>query len=90
MAEILPIRRKTLSNQSNFKNYKFLRYMIWNICPFIIQETFSTANFIAYVTEALDILHKNIPRAFVNVVETLNIADISALNEGLICDTIHL
>ncbi|XP_048737622.2 uncharacterized protein LOC125652446 [Ostrea edulis] len=53
------------------------------------KETFSTANFIGHVTEALDILHQNIPRAFVNVVETLNIADINVLNEGLICDTIH-
>nr|XP_022333388.1 uncharacterized protein LOC111130532 [Crassostrea virginica] len=91
-ANLLVERMKSEPGVDFENDWKFITLFIGgnDLCDYCDdKETFSTANFIAYVTEALDILHKNIPRAFVNVVETLNIADISALNEGLICDTIH-
>lgn len=91
-ANLLVERMKTEPGVDFENDWKLITLFIGgnDLCDYCDdKETFSAANFIAYVTEALDILHKNIPRAFVNVVETLNIADISVLNEGLICDTIH-
>ncbi|KAK3093837.1 hypothetical protein FSP39_020782 [Pinctada imbricata] len=61
-----------------------------DLCDYCDEELkYSVANYKANIQETLDILHKEVPRAFVNVVEVLNIADINVLNEGLVCDTLH-
>jgi hypothetical protein len=58
-------------------------------CKYIVIFHLEKA-YIDYITEALDIFHKEVPRAFVNVVETINIGHVPLLNVGLICDTLHL
>lgn len=50
---------------------------------------YTVEKYIGYITEALDVFHKEIPKAFVNVVETLDIANVPLLNENLVCDTLH-
>ena len=39
---------------------------------------------------ALDILHAELPRTLVNLVEPLNIEMLRGLNQGLICSMLHM
>ncbi|CAC5424043.1 PLB1 [Mytilus coruscus] len=62
-----------------------------DLCDFCEdREAYSAENYIGYIREALDILHAEVPRAFVNLVEVLNIGFASSLREGFVCDTIQL
>ncbi|VDI27497.1 phospholipase B1, membrane-associated [Mytilus galloprovincialis] len=62
-----------------------------DLCDFCEdREAYSAENYIGYIREALDIFHAEVPRAFVNLVEVLNIGFASTLREGFICDTIQL
>ncbi|XP_071159307.1 phospholipase B1, membrane-associated-like [Mytilus edulis] len=62
-----------------------------DLCDFCEdREAYSAENYIGYIREALDIFHAEVPRAFVNLVEVLNIGFASTLREGFVCDTIQL
>ncbi|CAH1792265.1 unnamed protein product [Owenia fusiformis] len=52
-------------------------------------DTYSATNYINYIQEALDILHAEVPRAFVNMVEVLDVGLLEELNDGLICSALH-
>lgn len=56
---------------------------------FLLQPEYTVEKYIGYITEALDIFHKEVPKAFVNVVEVLDIGNVPLLNENLVCDTLH-
>ncbi|CAG2220773.1 PLB [Mytilus edulis] len=45
---------------------------------------YTVEKYIGYITEALDIFHKEVPKAFVNVVEVLDIGNVPLLNENLV------
>ncbi|KAJ8309413.1 hypothetical protein KUTeg_014287 [Tegillarca granosa] len=51
---------------------------------------YSAETYKGNIQEALDILHENVPKAFVNLVEVLNIANVNQLNSNPICDVLHL
>lgn len=62
-----------------------------DLCDYCIDdETYSPANYVNHVKQALDILHANVPRAFVNVVPVLNIVVLKELNENFVCTALHL
>ncbi|RNA35913.1 phospholipase membrane-associated-like [Brachionus plicatilis] len=42
-----------------------------------------------YLQHALDLLYKEVPRVFVNLVSVLNVNDVKLLNKGLICSLLH-
>lgn len=44
----------------------------------------------AHIQKALDYLHANVPRAYVNLVEVLDIAIVKTLNANLVCKALHL
>jgi phospholipase B1 len=52
-------------------------------------DYFSPENYVKNVRDALDYLHENLPRAFVNVVQVINITHIRETNRGLVCSLIH-
>lgn len=52
-------------------------------------EMRSPENYIAKIREGLDILHRELPRTFVNLVGILNIEDIKYMNKGLACPLLH-
>lgn len=43
----------------------------------------------SYLQHALDLLYKEVPRVFVNLVSVLNVNDVKFLNKGLICSLLH-
>lgn len=53
-------------------------------------NTFSPENYVKNVQTALDKLHAEVPKVFVNLVEVLNIANVNELNQNLVCNTLHL
>jgi hypothetical protein len=66
--------------------YKFSTYKI----TIVFQDQHRAENYVANIQEALDYLHTNVPRAFVNVVEILDIFIVKDLNQNLVCDALHL
>ncbi len=52
-------------------------------------DYFSPENYVNNLREALDYLHANLPRAFVNMVQLINITHIRETNHGLVCSLIH-
>lgn len=54
------------------------------------KEYYSAENYKKNVEKALDYLHANVPRAFVNLVEILPISIVRELNQNLVCDALHL
>ncbi|XP_014674027.1 PREDICTED: phospholipase B1, membrane-associated-like [Priapulus caudatus] len=53
-------------------------------------DTNSLTNFISNVTESLDTLHREIPRAFVNLVPAPDVSEQRFLNKGVVCSVLHL
>lgn len=53
------------------------------------QNGYSAANYIRHVRDALDILHNNVPKLFVNLVEIFDIAPIAAMDGGFMCNLVH-
>ena len=56
----------------------------------LLQAKYSAENYVAHIQKALDHLHANVPRAFVNLVQILDIAIVKRLNANFVCDTLHL
>ncbi|XP_064623926.1 phospholipase B1, membrane-associated-like [Lineus longissimus] len=44
----------------------------------------------AKIMEGLDILHAEVPRAFINLVEVLDVSILADLNGGLVCAALHI
>ena len=45
--------------------------------------------YVNYLQEALDLLHKELPRTFVNLVQVLNVTEVKYLNRGRVCSFLH-
>ncbi|XP_060066978.1 phospholipase B1, membrane-associated-like [Ylistrum balloti] len=61
-----------------------------DMCEFCIDPVkFSAANYANHIAEALDILHDNLARTFVNVVLIFDIAPIAAMDGGFFCNLAH-
>ncbi|KAH9495071.1 Lysophospholipase 1 [Bulinus truncatus] len=50
---------------------------------------YSAEKYAVHVQETLDYLHANVPRAFVNLVEVLNIEIVRDLADNLLCSAVH-
>ena len=57
---------------------------------FPLQNVFNAEKFYKNTIAALDILHAELPRTLVNLVEPLNIEMLRGLNQGLICSMLHM
>ncbi|XP_061602963.1 phospholipase B1, membrane-associated-like [Cololabis saira] len=76
------VARMKNDSKINFESdWKMITYFIGgnDVCDFCYNSLFfSTSNYVRYIRESLDYLHKEVPRALVNLVEPLQI---SALRE---------
>jgi len=50
---------------------------------------YEPANFTQSLREALDVLHAQVPRAFVNLVETIDVSVLHDLSKGFMCPLLH-
>ena len=87
------ISRLRNSKEIDFANdWKLVTLFIGgnDLCDFCKdKELHSPASYIKYITEALDILHAELPKTFVNMVNVLNVKDIEDMNSGLSCSVLH-
>ncbi len=51
-------------------------------------DYYSPANYVKFIAEGLDFLQANLPRTFVNLVQSVNITDIRSMNKH-ICAPLH-
>ena len=56
----------------------------------LLQVKFGPDTYTKNVQDALDYLHANVPRAFVNLVPVLDISVVKNLNANLLCSGLHL
>ncbi|KAK7104476.1 hypothetical protein V1264_019185 [Littorina saxatilis] len=52
-------------------------------------DDYNEAQFYMNLVRALDVLHSELPRTLVNLVEPLNMGTITQLNKGLVCSALH-
>jgi phospholipase B1 len=53
------------------------------------RNSHSPASYVNDITTGIDILYKELPRAFVNLVSVLDAGQVRLLNDGLICTVLH-
>lgn len=86
-------RMKSDSNIDMKKDWKVITLFVGgnDLCDYCDdKEHYSAENYKANIQEALDYLHANVPKAFVNLVEILPISIVKQLNQNLVCDALHL
>uniref|UniRef100_A0A1I8HMA4 Phospholipase B1, membrane-associated n=1 Tax=Macrostomum lignano TaxID=282301 RepID=A0A1I8HMA4_9PLAT len=61
-----------------------------DLCAYCKNPRYYAAEmYTANIKRALDLLHSEVPRAFVNVVNVLDVSQIKELNRGLACTVLH-
>jgi len=86
-------RMKTFDGVNFEEDWKLITLFIGgnDLCSFCDdKERYSAENYRDHIQEALDHLHDNVPRAFVNLVTVLDIFIVKRLSGGLVCDALHL
>ncbi|XP_038654995.1 phospholipase B1, membrane-associated [Scyliorhinus canicula] len=77
------------SSEINFKlDWKVITLFIGanDICEYCMaKETYSADNYVKHIEEALDILHKEVPRAFINMVQILELSGLRRIKGDTIC-----
>uniref|UniRef100_A0A1I8ITW1 Phospholipase B1, membrane-associated n=1 Tax=Macrostomum lignano TaxID=282301 RepID=A0A1I8ITW1_9PLAT len=84
-AESLVRKLKSDSNVDFNNDWKLITLFVGgnDICDYCKdKEMFSPENYIRHIRNALDYLHDNVPRAFVNVVEVLDVTLVKELKDG--------
>ncbi|XP_048699384.2 phospholipase B1, membrane-associated [Caretta caretta] len=73
------------SSKINFKeDWKLITLFIGanDLCQYCLdRETYSVENYVKHLQDALDILHRELPRAFVNLVEIMEIAGLRQIEK---------
>ncbi|XP_066282973.1 phospholipase B1, membrane-associated-like [Branchiostoma lanceolatum] len=88
------VQRMKDSKEINFEeDWKVVTMLIGfkDLCDFCNdKKLFSAENYRDNIQKALDILHKELPRTFVNVVTVMDMVPLfSELNKGTICQMLH-
>jgi len=92
-AVMLTQRMKNDPNVDFENDWKVITLFIGgnDLCDYCTdKEEFSAEMYKANIRAALDYLHENVPRAFVNLVEVLNVEMASEVAKGLVCHAVHL
>lgn len=90
--EILVNRLRRNKNVDFHNDWKLINIFIGgnDLCDFCTdRKLHSPEAYIGYLRDALDLLYRELPRTFVNLISVINVGDIKYLNRGLICTAIH-
>ncbi|XP_067875649.1 phospholipase B1, membrane-associated isoform X2 [Heterodontus francisci] len=82
------------SSEINFKeDWKVITLFIGgnDLCEYCMnKETYSADNYVKHIEEALDILHKQVPRAFINMMQILEMSGLRRIKKNTIgCDLVQ-
>ena len=90
--EILVDRLRRAKNVDFYNDWKLVNLFIGgnDLCDYCKDRSLHTPEaYIGYLRDALDLLYRELPKTFVNLISVINVADIKYLNRGLICTAIH-
>ncbi len=90
--EILVDRLRRAKDVDFYNDWKLINIFIGgnDLCDFCTDRQKHTPEaYIHYLRDALDLLYRELPKTFVNLISVLNVGDIKYLNRGLICTAIH-
>lgn len=91
-AKALVERMKNDKNVNFEEDWKIITVFVGgnDLCDFCEDNTqYNAEHYVANLKKALDYFHANVPRAFINMVQILDIAIVKALNANFVCDTLH-
>jgi phospholipase B1, membrane-associated len=74
------------------KDWKLITLFVGanDLCASCINKAFfSPSNYVAFIKSSLDILYKELPRTFVNVLAPVDVTIAKSLNKGLVCSYLH-
>lgn len=87
------INKLKASKSVDFQNdWKLITILIGgnDICDYCRDKEHHTPEaYIKNIQDALDLLHKELPKALVNLVNVLNVAEVEYLNFRKFCDSVH-
>jgi phospholipase B1 len=92
-AERLINKMKNDSNINYEKDWKMITLFIGgnDLCRFCFNyEKHSPDAYIKDIEAGLDLLYKEVPRAFVNLVPIFRVEQVKELNIGLVCNVLHI
>lgn len=91
-ARTLVKRLKSDKNVDFQNDWKLITLFIGgnDLCGYCHNKTLhSPDSYTNFIKEGLDIIYKEVPRAFVNLVSVLNVKEVKLLNRGLVCSSLH-
>lgn len=91
-AEALVAHLKASPEVDFEKDWKVITVFVGgnDLCDYHMRPgTYEPDNFTRSLQETLDVLHAHIPRAFVNLVETIDISVLHNLSQGFMCPLLH-
>ena len=83
-------------------NFNGITVEVWewmnNVTPHLMdhsflppaQEKYSAYQYSRHIREALDILHAELPRTFVNLVAMFDITPVANIGNGVLCKGVHV
>ncbi len=91
-AQLLVNRVKAMTDVDFEKDWKLVTLFIGgnDLCDYCYDEAGkSVENYKKHIQSALDILHAQLPRTFVNLVSIFDITPVASMSDGVICKVIH-
>jgi len=92
-AETLVEHLKNSPDKVDFeKDWKVITIFVGgnDLCDYHMKPgMYEPHQFTQSLQEALDVLHKEVPRAFVNLVETIDVSVLNDLSKGFMCPLLH-
>lgn len=92
-AKKLILNMKLLKNINFEKDWKVITLFVGgnDLCRFCFnKQKHSPQSYINDIQKALDLLYKEVPRAFVNLVPILDVAQIKDVSQSKICKSLHV
>ncbi|XP_050418434.1 phospholipase B1, membrane-associated [Patella vulgata] len=91
-AIMLVNRMRADANVNFLKDWKIITLFVGgnDLCSYCHDKNkYSAQTYTANIQQALDTLHSQVPRAFVNLVPIFDIAPVAALSSGFFCTFVH-
>jgi len=99
IAEHMPYQARLLVNRMKARpdvdlnsDWKMITLLIGgnDLCHFCKNTArYSPENYVSHIRTALDILHQELPRTFVNLVPLFDVTPVADMGKGLICKGVH-
>ncbi len=91
-AQMLVNRARAMTDVDFEKDWKLVTVFVGSndLCYYCYDEAgLSVKNYTMYIQSALDILHAELPRTFVNMVSNGDVTPLASTSNSIICNAMH-